>query len=117
MKGFMGKIAWVDLGTRTFKTEELKEDVARKYLGGKGLGAYLLYRNLKAGTDPFDPENLLIFLAGPLTGANFPCLGRGAVFRNWPMTVTFFDSYGGEFLGLTLKFAGFVGLVIKGKAI
>src|SRR5512139_2769809 len=113
MKGFMGKIAWIDLGTRTFKTEELKEDVARKYLGGKGLGAYLLYRNLKAGTDPFDPENLLIFLAGPLTGANFPCVGRGAVVTKSPMTGTFLDSYGGGLFGPTLKFAGFDALVIK----
>ncbi|MBP1730982.1 MAG: aor 6 [Deltaproteobacteria bacterium] len=116
MKGYMGKIAWIDLSNRTVKTEELKEDVARKYLGGKGLGAYLLYKNLKQGTDPLDPDNLLIFLAGPLTGANFPCVGRAAVVTRSPMTGTFLDSYAGGLFGPTLKFAGFDAMVIRGKA-
>ena len=116
MKGYTGKIAWIDLTEGKVTTEELKEEVARKYLGGKGLGAYLLYHNLNPGTDPYDPDNLLIFLAGPLTGANFPCVGRAAVVTKSPMTGTFLDSYAGGLFGPTLKFSRYDALVIKGKA-
>ncbi len=116
MKGYTGKIAWVDLTKEKVTTEELTETVARKYLGGKGLGAYLLYHNLAPHTDPYDPENLLIFVAGPLTGTMFPCAGRAAVVTKSPMTGTFLDSYAGGLFGPTLKFAGYDALVIKGKA-
>jgi aldehyde:ferredoxin oxidoreductase len=116
MNGYAGKIAWIDLTEGKVTIEELKEEVARKYLGGKGLGAHLLYRNLAPGTDPYDPDNLLIFLAGPLTGTMFPCVGRAGVVTKSPMTGTFLDSYAGGLFGPTIKFAGYDALVIKGKA-
>ncbi len=61
LAGYAGKIAWVDLAKGTGEALELKEGIAKKYLGGKGLGAYLLYRHLKPHIDPYDPENMLIF--------------------------------------------------------
>lgn len=92
MNGYMGKIAWVDLTSSDVRTQELTEEVARKYLGGKGLGAYLLYQHLKPHIDPYDSANLLIFAAGPLTGTSFPCVARAGVITRSPMTGTFLDS-------------------------
>jgi aldehyde:ferredoxin oxidoreductase len=114
--GYMGKIGWIDLTEGTLKTEALKEDLARKYLGGKGLGAYLLYKHLKPHTMPYAPENLMIFVTGPLTGTTFPAVSRSGVITRSPMTGTFLDSYSGGFFGTQLKWAGFDALVIKGKA-
>ena len=116
LKGYAGKIGWIDLTEGAIRAEALEEDVARKYLGGKGLGAYLLYNHLKAGTDPFDPENILIFVTGPLTGTNFPAVSRSGVITKSPLTGTFLDSYSGGFFGTQLKWAGFDALVITGKS-
>jgi aldehyde:ferredoxin oxidoreductase len=116
MKGFAGKIAWVDLTTGNTRVEELDEETARKYLGGKGMGAYLLYRYLKARTDPYEASNLLIFATGPLTGTTFPCSGRAAVVTKSPMSGTFLDSYAGGSLGPSIKHTGYDAVVISGKA-
>jgi aldehyde:ferredoxin oxidoreductase len=116
MKGYSGKIAWVDLKEEKICIEELKEEIARKYLGGKGLGAYLLYNNLSPHTDPYASDNKLIFITGPLTGTTFPAVSRSAVITRSPMTGTFLDSYSGGFFGPHMKFAGFDALIITGKA-
>ena len=74
--GYTGRIGWVDLTRGTVDVRTLHEETARKYLGGKGLGAHLLHENLRPGTDPLDPENLLLFVTGPLTGTTFPAVSR-----------------------------------------
>jgi len=114
--GYMGKIAWVDLSKGEVKAEDLDEALARKYLGGKGLGAHLLYENMKPDVDPFAPENLLIFMTGPLTGTTFPAASRSAVITRSPLTGTFLDTYSGGSFGSKFKYAGYDAVVIKGKA-
>lgn len=116
LSGYAGKIAWIDLTKRRVRVEELEEEIARKYLGGKGLGAYLLYRSLNPHTGPYDPENKLIFITGPLTGTTFPAVSRSGVVTKSPMTGTFLDSYSGGFFGPHMKYAGYDALVIIGKA-
>jgi aldehyde:ferredoxin oxidoreductase len=116
MKGYAGKIGYVDLSAKKVWAEGLTEEIARKYLGGKGLGAYLLYRLQKPGTDPYDPASVLIFVSGPLNGTSFPCSGRAGVVTRSPMTGTFLDSYAGGSFGPRLKYAGFDAIVISGKA-
>jgi aldehyde:ferredoxin oxidoreductase len=116
MEGYTGKIAWIDLTKGSVKVEELEEALARKYLGGKGLGAYLLYQNLSPNTHPYDPNNQLIFITGPLTGTTFPAVSRSAVITRSPMTGTFLDSYSGGFFGPQMKYAGYDAFIIMGKA-
>ncbi len=114
--GYAGKIGWVDLTKKTTRIQDLEETVARKYIGGKGLGAYLLYKHLKPNTHPYDPDNMIIFVTGPLTGTNFPAVSRSGLITKSPLTGTFLDSYSGGFFGTQLKWAGFDALVIVGKA-
>jgi aldehyde:ferredoxin oxidoreductase len=116
LKSYAGKIAWIDLSNNAIRIEALDDQIARKYLGGKGLGAYLLYKYLPAKTDPLDPKNLLIFVTGPLTGTLFPAVARSAVVTKSPLTGTFLDSYSGAYLGPHLKYAGYDAIVISGKA-
>ncbi len=116
LSGYAGSIAWVDLTERNVRVEELGEGIARKYLGGKGLGAYLLYCSLNPHIHPYDPENKLIFVTGPLTGTTFPAVSRSGVITRSPMTGTFLDSYSGGFFGPHMRYAGYDALVITGKA-
>ncbi|MCK5152020.1 MAG: aldehyde ferredoxin oxidoreductase, partial [Candidatus Thorarchaeota archaeon] len=62
------KILWVDLTTETISIEHLEETVYTNFIGGKGLGAYLLYKYLSKGVEPLSPENIFILLSGPLQG-------------------------------------------------
>ena len=116
LTGYAGKIGWVDLTEGTTRRDDLDEVMARKYIGGKAMGAYLLLRHFPPKTPPFDPANILIFVTGPLSGTNFPAASRSAVITRSPMTGTFLDSYCGGFFGPHLKRAGIDALVIKGKA-
>ena len=84
--GYMGKILDIDLTTKTIKEIPLDYDVARKWLGGKGLAIKILYDELKQleakgisprDIDPFGPENVVVFATGPGTGIpGFPSPGR-----------------------------------------
>jgi aldehyde:ferredoxin oxidoreductase len=116
LSGYAGKIGWVDLSRGTTRADDLEPNAARKYLGGKALGAYLLLRHLRPKTDPYDPANVMIFITGPLSGTAFPAASRSAVITRSPMTGTFLDSYCGGFFGPHLKRAGFDALIITGKA-
>jgi aldehyde:ferredoxin oxidoreductase len=116
LAGYAGKIGWVDLTEGTTRIDDLDEGMARRYIGGKAMGAYLLLRHLPPKTPPYDPGNILIFITGPLSGTNFPAASRSAVITRSPMTGTFLDSYCGGFFGPHLKRAGLDALVITGKA-
>jgi len=116
LSGYTGKIAWINLTEGSIDIQELDESIARKYIGGKGLGAYLLYKHLKPGIDPLGPENIMIFVTGPLTGTNFPAVSRSGLITKSPQTGTFLDSYSGGFFGTQLKWAGFDAIAIRGKA-
>lgn len=114
--GYVGKILRLDLSSGKTSSEELNEKWARMFIGGKGLGAKYLYGNVKPGADPLSPDNVLIFMTGPLTGTTAPCAPKYALFTKSPLTGAFLDSYMGGYLGAELKFAGFDGVIIKGKA-
>lgn len=116
VSGYAGRIAWIDLTEETITDRVLEEEIARKYLGGKGLGAYLLYRSMGPHTDPYSAENKVIFVTGPLTGTTFPATARSGVVTKSPMTGTFLDTYAGGSFGPHLKRVGYDALVITGKA-
>ena len=66
--GYAGKIGCIDLTDGTIRVDDLEESVARKYLGGKGLGAYLLYSHLKPDIEAYDPDNMLITIKERVKG-------------------------------------------------
>jgi aldehyde:ferredoxin oxidoreductase len=85
-------------------------------LGGKGLGAWLLYHEQAPGVDPLSPENHLIFHNGPLTGTTAPTAGRFGCTTRSPATMTYSDTYCGGYWGQMLKYAGYDALVVTGAA-
>ncbi|HEX3031635.1 MAG TPA: aldehyde ferredoxin oxidoreductase N-terminal domain-containing protein, partial [Bacillota bacterium] len=72
MFGYAGKILDIDLTASSIREVPVEEERARKYLSGLGFNAELLYRELKPGTDPLGPENILVFNVGVLVGTNIP---------------------------------------------
>lgn len=112
----MGSILYVDLNTEKSRTETLPDDTARLFLGGKGLGALLLYKMARPKADPLSPEYPLIFLTGPLTGTLAPTGNRFCVVTKSPLTGAFLDSHCGGPFGIALKRSGYDAVVVTGKA-
>jgi aldehyde:ferredoxin oxidoreductase len=67
MPPYSGKVLWVDLTTQTIAEKTLSEDIYTQFLGGIGLGAWMLYQHIPALADPLGPDNILGFLPGLLT--------------------------------------------------
>jgi aldehyde:ferredoxin oxidoreductase len=113
---YTGKILRVDLSTGEVATEPLNEAWARDYIGGKGLVFRYLYDELPAGTDPLSPANVVVLFPGALAGTIVATTARTAVGTRSPATGTILDSYVGGGLGAMLKYAGWDGIILTGKA-
>ena len=111
-----GKVLFVDVGTGETREEALDRDAARDFVGGRGLGAFYLFKHLKAGTDPLSPENPLIFASGPLSGTSCPGSARAAVVTKSPQSGLYTFAVTGGDLGPALKKCGYDVIIITGKA-
>ncbi len=85
-KGYNGKILRVDLTAGRIWEETPEERVYRLYMGGSALALYYLLRELKPGTDPLSPENLLVFTSSVLSGAPVAGVPRYTVAARSPLT-------------------------------
>lgn len=116
MFGWRGRLLRVDLDNGEITSRLLDPNVAREYLGGRGLGAYLHGEEVPASTAPLSAENHLIFATGPLTGTLAPNGGRYTVVtRTLPAGDITAASISGKW-GPELKFAGFDAIIIEGQA-
>jgi len=116
MFGYMGKILRINLTNGKTTKEPLEEKVARKFIGGRGLGAYILFNELKPGIDPLGPENKLVIATGVVTGIPFPGNSGLNVMAKSPLTGIWGEATSKGFFGPELKAAGYDAIIIKGKA-
>ena len=114
--GYHGKILHVDLTAGKLTVEEPEEAFYRKYVGGSAMGVYYLLKHTPPGADPLGVENTLSLMLGPVTGASISGQARVATTAKSPLTGLVGDSQAGGFWPAELKFAGFDGIVIRGKA-
>src|SRR5918912_3685143 len=114
--GYAGRILEVDLTNRTHTTRELDPDLANRFIGGTGLGAYLMYQEGTYAVEPFSPENTLNFGCGPFTGTSVPLSNRFGVCARSPLTGVFGEAECGGHWAVDLKRAGYDMLVLRGKA-
>ncbi len=112
----LATLAHVDLTTRRVEISETPPELVRKFVGGRGLNMYYLYKYLKPNTDPFAPENPLLIGAGLLTGTGAPNSGRHSITTKSPESGILGDSNIGGFFGPELRYAGIDRLLITGKA-
>ena len=113
--GYHNRIAWIDLTSGKVEYKPMNEEDARKYIGGRGLGVKYVFDN-GPQVEPFSPDNILCVMLGPLTGSDVNMSGRLAVVTKSPLTNTVADSHMGGWTAAKLKWAGFDGLVFKGRA-
>src|SRR4030042_5152676 len=116
MKGICGRRLDIDLTSGKTKEISISAETARRYVGGRGLGARLLFDLLPPKTDPFSPDNILIFLTGPFTGSMAPGSSKFVVVTKSPLTQGWCDSYSSGRISLEIKKAGYDGLVIRGRS-
>lgn len=110
------KMLRVNLTANTVKTEVLDEALAKKFIGGRGLGTKILYDEGIAKVEPLSPQNKIIFINGPLTGTNVPTGGRYMVVTKSPLTGMIASSNSGGVWGARLKYAGYDAIIVEGKS-
>jgi aldehyde:ferredoxin oxidoreductase len=113
--GYADKVAWVDLTTGTMEFKPIPEEYKLKYVGARGVGVKFVFDN-GPQVDALSPENILCFMNGPMTGSEANMSGRMAVVTKSPLTGTVTDSHHGGWSAARLRWAGYDGLVFKGKA-
>ncbi len=116
MDGWAGKILDIDLSSGSVKTYPLDEKVARLFVGGRGLGARMLWDEVGPEVEPLSPDNVLIFTTGPLTATGYQTSNRFSVTTKSPLTGTVLDANSGGFWGMQFKKTGYDALIVRGRA-
>jgi aldehyde:ferredoxin oxidoreductase len=113
-KAYMGKILRVKLSEGKVVEEDLRDDWARRFIGGAGLATKYLYDEMASGVDPLGPDNKLVFMTGPLTGTTSASAGRYSVVAKSPLTGIWGHGNSGGSFGPALKRSGYDGIVVEG---
>ena len=116
MFGYHGKVLLVNLTTQDVRWDPLDESVLRNFIGGIGLGTYLLYNSCPPNIEPLDPANPLLFVGSPLVGSRLTTSSKFAVLTKSPLTGFIGDSLSSSFLAVELKKTGCDALIITGKS-
>ena len=113
--GYAGNILRVNLSSQEIETTPT-EPVAMRFLGGRGIAAKIHWDEVSQHVDAYDPENRLVIMTGPVCGVPGFAGSRWQISGKSPILNTFSYSNLGGAWGAQLKFAGFDGLIIHGKA-
>jgi len=114
--GWHGRALYIDVTTGRSACEALDESRLRRYVGGIGLGASLLYDYAPARVDPLAPGNPLVFASAPLVGTSLTTTAKFAVVTKSPLTGFIADSLSSSHFALELKRLGIDALVLTGAA-
>jgi aldehyde:ferredoxin oxidoreductase len=116
LDGYAGKFLNLNLSDGTSNDFIVPEEIVQHYLGGKGIGVWLLYKGMEPHVDPLSPDNVLVMATGPLTGLGIPAVNNVAVCSKSPLTGAIAcASLGGDF-GARLKSCGYDGLILRGRS-
>ncbi|MFQ6052647.1 MAG: aldehyde ferredoxin oxidoreductase family protein [Candidatus Bathyarchaeia archaeon] len=116
LKGWNGRILRVDLTKGKTAVWRYPADLATRFVGGRGLAVKLLWDELRPGTDPLSPDNMLIFATGPLTGFALPSSGKMVVASKSPLTGGYGDGNVGTQASVNLRRVGLDAVVVTGRA-
>jgi aldehyde:ferredoxin oxidoreductase len=114
MNGYGGTILRVNLSDGKVSKEPTPAQLAREFIGGRGFGAYFIFKEVPKGADPLDPENKLIISTGPLSGMLVPGGGKCDWTTKSPLTGGYASaSMGGHFTA-EMKYAGIDTIILEG---
>lgn len=111
-----GKRLHIDLSKGKISLLEVDGEALEAYLGGKGVAAWILYRETRQGLNPLNPESLLVLAVGPLVGTAAPGANRLVACFKSPLTGIWGESYCGGELGVQLRWAGIDVLTVTGRS-
>jgi len=114
--GYKGKLLHIDLTREVSQSIPVPEEIPLKYIGGRGLGAKLFWDLMSPEAEPLQPENIFMVLTGPLNGTMAPCTGKHLIVTKSPATGGWLEAYSSGLMAANMKFAGYDGLLITGKA-
>ncbi len=114
--GYGGRYIEVDLSSGDIKEGRPNEEILGKYIGGKWLASYYLYKNLDPKIDPLSPDNILFIAAGPATGSKVPLASKIGFFFKSPLTNIFGESFMGGNFPAAFRWLGIDYLVIRGAS-
>ncbi len=114
--GYVGQILRISLTNNNIDKIPLDYSLARKFLGGRGLAAKILFDEISPKTTPLNPDNKLIIGTGPVTGCLAPAANRIVVVTKSPETNLFLDTYAGGNFAPEMKFAGYDFIIVEGRA-
>jgi len=115
MKGYAGKILRINLSDGRVSKEEISEEMRKKFLGGRGFAAKILWDEVK-GVDPLSEGNKIVFSTGPLTGLPLPSSGKMVIASKSPLTGGYGDGNIGSMAALHLRRAGYDVLIVEGES-
>src|SRR5210317_2173960 len=116
MHGWAGKILDINLTNGAIETLPLDMEMARLFLGGRGLGARLLWDLVGPEVEALSPENVLVFTTGPITASSSQTSNRFNVSTKSPLTDTILHANSGGWWGMQFKRTGYDALIVRGKA-
>jgi aldehyde:ferredoxin oxidoreductase len=112
--GYFGRALIVDLGTGASRVEPLEESVLRDFIGGAGLGTWLMHRYCPAGVEPLAPEAPLMFVFSPLVGTPLTTSAKFAVVAKSPLTGRLTDALASSHFAIAGKLTGHDAIVLRG---
>ena len=115
MNGYGGRILRVNLASGTVTAQPVDPEMAKKYIGGRGFAAKIIYDEVK-GVDALSPDNKVVIASGPFAGVFLPAGGKTTFAAKSPATGIYGDSNVGGHLAAELKYAGYDAVVIEGAA-
>ena len=115
MFGFHGRYWRFDLSTGNSEMRALPTSVLRAYLGGVGLGSWLLHREAPPGVDPLAPEAPLVFAFSPLVGTPLTTSAKFAVVAKSPLTGLLTDALSSSQFAIAGKRLGVDAIVLVGR--
>src|SRR5512136_1228717 len=113
MNGYGGNILRVNLSTGQITQEATRPEVARDFIGGRGFGAYFLFKEVPKGADPLGPENKLIISTGPFSGLMIPGAGKCDWTTKSPLTGGYAGSSLGGLFTAEMKYAGLDCIILE----
>ncbi len=116
MNGYAGQILRVDLTRESTSVIPLDEIIADLFIGGSGYASKFLFEIMDPKVEPLGPDNMLLFMTGPLTGTAAPSTGRLVVCGKSPLTGFWGEAHVGGHFGASVKFSGFDGILLAGRA-
>jgi aldehyde:ferredoxin oxidoreductase len=116
MYGYCGKILVANLSENDTSILPIDVKIVSKFLGGSGYASRLLYDLIDPNANPLGPDNMLLFMTGPLTGTLAPSTGRHVICGKSPITGLWGESHSGGHFGERIRASGFDGILIEGAS-